>query len=104
MPELGSMRRGQAAALLGVAPFDRDSGQYKGHRFIAGGRARPRRMLYLAAITARRWDPSFKALSDRMLARGKPAKVTIVAIMRHLIEAANLVLARATPWSVRTPA
>jgi transposase len=98
MPELGRMRRGQPAALLGVAPFDRDSGQHKGQRFIAGGRARPRRLLYLAAITARRWDPSFKAIADRMVANGKPAKVAIVAVMRRLIEAANLVLARRTPW------
>jgi transposase len=98
MPELGRMRRGQPAALLGVAPFDRDSGQHKGQRFIAGGRARPRRLLYLAAITARRWDPSFKAIADRMVANGKPAKVAIVAVMRRLIEAANLLLARGTPW------
>jgi transposase len=98
MPELGRMRRGQPAALLGVAPFDRDSGQHKGQRFIAGGRARPRRLLYMAAITARRWDPSFKAIADRMVANGKPAKVAIVAVMRRLIEAANLLLARGTPW------
>jgi transposase len=98
MPELGRMRRGQPAALLGVAPFDRDSGQHKGQRFIAGGRARPRRLLYLAAITARRWDPAFKAISDRMVANGKPPKVAIVAVMRRLIEAANLLLARGTPW------
>jgi transposase len=104
MPELGRMRRGQPAALLGVAPFDRDSGQHKGQRFIAGGRARPRRLLYLAAITARRWDPAFKALSERLAANGKPAKVAIVAVMRRLIEAANLILARGTPWLVQAQA
>jgi transposase len=99
MPELGQMHHGQAASLLGVAPFDRDSGQFKGMRFIFGGRTRPRRMVYLAALSAKRWDPTFKAHADRLLARGKAAKVVIVAVMRHLIEAANLVLARGQPWS-----
>jgi transposase len=98
MPELGSMRRGQAASLIGVAPFDRESGQWKGLRFIAGGRSRPRRLLYLAALVARRLDPALKALADRLRTRGKPPKVAIVAVMRKLIEAANLVLGRASPW------
>ena len=98
MPELGSMKRGQAAALAGVAPFDRDSGQWKGLRFIAGGRSRPRRMLYLAALQAKRCCPSLKAFADQLLARGKPAKLVIVAVMRKLIEAANLVLSRGQPW------
>lgn len=98
MPELGAMRRGQPASLLGVAPFARDSGQWKGLRFIGGGRSRPRRLLYLAAIAAKRFDPGFKAFADRLLAAGKPPKVAIVALMRKLIEAANLVLARQQPW------
>lgn len=98
MPELGQLRRGQAASLLGVAPFDRDSGQYKGLRFIAGGRSRPRRMLYLAALSAKRCDPGLKAFAQQLLARGKPPKVAIVAVMRKLIEAANLVLSRGQPW------
>jgi transposase len=103
MPELGAMSRGQAAALLGVAPYDRDSGQFKGHRFIGGGRSRPRRHMYLAAMGAKRSDPTFRNLADRLLAKGKPKKVAIVAVMRKLIEAANLVLARQTPW-LRSPA
>jgi transposase len=98
MPELGDMRRGQAAALLGVAPFDRDSGQWKGLRFIAGGRSRPRRMLYLAALQAKRCSPALKAFAEQLLARGKPKKLVIVAVMRKLIEAANLVLQRRQPW------
>jgi transposase len=98
MPELGQMKRGQAAALLGVAPFDHDSGQLKGKRFIAGGRRRPRRLIYLAALSAKRCDPDQKAFAQRLAERGKPAKLIIVAIMRRLIEAANLVLARQTPW------
>lgn len=98
MPELGAMERGQAASLLGVAPFDRDSGQFKGLRFIGGGRARPRRLLYLAALSAKRCDPDFKRFAHRLMARGKPTKVTLVAVMRKLIEAANIVLARGQPW------
>ena len=98
MPELGGMRRGQAASLLGVAPFDRDSGQWKGMRFISGGRARPRRMLYLAALVAKRFDPGLRAFGETLKARGKPPKVVTVAVMRKLIEAANLVLQRGQPW------
>lgn len=98
MPELGGLRRGQAASLAGVAPFDRDSGQWKGLRFIQGGRSRPRRMLYLAALQARRCSPALKAFADQLAARGKPAKLILVAVMRKLIEAANLVLQRGQPW------
>ena len=98
MPELGRLERGQAASLIGVAPFDRDTGQSKGQRHIAGGRARPRRMLYLAALAAKRFDPSCRAFAQRLIAAGKPTKVAITAVMRKLIEAANTVLARGTPW------
>lgn len=98
MPELGAMPRGQAASLIGVAPFDRDSGQWKGLRFIQGGRSRPRRMLYLAALQARRCSPSLKAFADNLAARGKPKKLIIVAVMRKLAEAANLILRRGQPW------
>ena len=104
MPELGGLRRGQAASLAGVAPFDRDSGQWKGLRFIQGGRSRPRRMLYLAALQARRCSPALKAFADQLAARGKPAKLILVAVMRKLIEAANLVLQRGQPWLKQRPA
>jgi transposase len=104
MPELGAMKRGQAAALAGVAPFDRDSGQHRGQRFIAGGRSRPRRMLYLAALTAKRCDPGLKAFVQRLRDNGKPPKLAIVAVMRKLIEAANLVLQRGQPWTKQQPA
>lgn len=104
MPELGALKRGQAAALLGVAPFDRDSGQFKGMRFIAGGRPRPRRMIYLAALSAKRCDPGLRAFADRLLHSGKPAKLVVVAVMRKLIEAANLILGRGQPWVKQLPA
>lgn len=99
MPELGAMRHGQAAALIGVAPFDRDSGACRGQRFITGGRARPRRMLYIAALAAKRCDTGFKTMAHRMKLAGKPPKVIVVAIMRKLAEAANLVLKRDQPWT-----
>lgn len=102
MPELGQMQHGQPAALIGTAPYDRDSGRYLGQRCIAGGRSRPRRMLYIAALSARRCDPHFKAFADRLERAGKPKKVIIVAVMRKLIEAANLVLKRAQPWKPQT--
>ena len=98
MPELGCLDHGQAAALLGVAPFDRDSGELKGRRFIQGGRSRPRTFAYLAALAAKRMDTSFKRFADRLLSAGKPPKLVITAVARKLIEAANLVLKRQTPW------
>jgi transposase len=102
-PELGAMKRGQASSLLGVAPFARDSGQFKGQRFIGGGRSRPRRLMYLAALAAKRFDPGLRAFAERLAALGKPPKVVTVAVMRKLIEAANLVLSRGQPW-VKRPA
>jgi len=99
MPELGAMKRGQAASLLGVAPFDRDSGQWKGLRFIAGGRRRPRRMLYLAALAAKRCSPNLKAFADQLLARGKPTKLVIVAVMRKLITILNAILRDNNIWA-----
>lgn len=98
MPELGAMSQGQAAALIGVAPFDRDSGAHKGQRFIGGGRRRPRRLLYIAALAAKRCDPGLKAFAERLAANGKEPKKIVVAVMRKLIEAANLVLKRDSPW------
>jgi transposase len=101
MPELGRLSRGQAASLIGVAPYDFDTGQFKGQRHIAGGRSRPRRFLYLAALAAARHDPALRAFAQRLKAAGKKPKIAVVAVMRKLIEAANLVLARGTPW-IRT--
>jgi len=99
MPELGQMQRGQSASLLGVAPHARQSGQWKGQRFISGGRTRPRPMIYLAALAARRYDKTLNTFANALIARGKPPKLAIVPIMRKLIEAANLVLKRQQPWT-----
>ncbi|SJM91952.1 conserved hypothetical protein [Crenothrix polyspora] len=99
MPELGTLAHGKAAALLGSAPLDRDSGTFKGKRTIFGGRARPRRHMYIAALSAMRMTKShFKPFADRLKINGKPIKVIIIAVMRKLIEAANLVLQRQSPW------
>lgn len=101
MPELGALEPGKAAALLGVAPFDSESGQHKGQRFIHGGRARPRRLVYIAALAAKRVDTGFKTFAERLKANGKPPKLILVAIMRKLIEAANLILSQQRPWQKR---
>jgi transposase len=98
MPELGALPRGRAASLIGVAPWDRDTGQSKGQRHIGGGRSRPRRLLYIASLAASRFDPGFRAFVQRLKAAGKEPKVALVALMRKLVEIANLVLARGTPW------
>ena len=80
------------------------TGQSSGQRHIWGGRSRPRRMLYLAAIVAKRIDPAHKAFALRLTKAGKKPKVVIVAVMRKIIEAANLVLGRGTPWVPTSPA
>ena len=85
MPELGSLGRRRAASLLGVAPYASDSGGHHGRHAIRGGRAEPRRLFYMAAMSARNWEPSSKSLYNRLVARAKPHKVAIVAVMRRLI-------------------
>ncbi len=92
MPELGALNRGQAAALAGVAPFNRDSGPRRGHRLIGGGRAVARRALYMAALVAAFTNPRFKAFYQRLIAAGKAPKVALVAVMRKLIILLNQLL------------
>lgn len=93
MPELGTLTRGQAAALAGLAPFDDDSGQKRGRRHISAGRSAVRRCLYMAALSAIRTSPHLRDYAARIKARGKPFKVAITAIMRKLIVIINAVLA-----------
>jgi len=85
MPELGTLNRGQAAALAGVAPFARESGRWQGKRFIGGGRPLARKALYMAALVASRYHPTLKAFYERLRQRAKPAKVALAALMRKLI-------------------
>jgi len=85
MPELGRLNRSTAPALAGVAPYARDSGNHKGRRFIGGGRPQIRKKLYMAALVASRHHPRLKGIYEHLIKRGKPAKVALTALMRHLI-------------------
>jgi transposase len=100
MPELGTLTREEAAALAGLAPFPDDSGNRHGQRRIAGGRSRVRRSLYAAALPAAfRWNLALVALYRRLIAKGKPHKLALVACARKLLIFANAVLQRGTPWT-----
>lgn len=92
LPELGTLARGQAAALAGLAPYNRDSGPQRGQRHIAHGRSLARGALYMAALVAARFNPVLKPFYQRLRAAGKPGKVVLVALMRKLVELANLLL------------
>lgn len=98
MPELGRLDRRAAAALVGVAPINRDSGRMRGHRAIAGGRACVRNVLFMATLAAVRWNPVLKAHYAQMTARGRPKKVAIVACMRRLLAILNAILRTGQPW------
>jgi len=92
LPELGTLARGQAAALAGLAPYNHDSGPCRGQRHIAHGRPLARTALYMAALVSARCNPILRPLYLRLRLAGKPAKVALVALMRKLVELANLLL------------
>ena len=92
MPELGKLSRNEAGALAGVAPYNRDSGALRGRRTIRGGRVQVRRVLYMAALVATRFNPTLKAFYQRLLAAGKLKKVALTAVMRKLIVLLNHLL------------
>ena len=98
LPELGTLTRQEAAALVGVAPLNRDSGRTQRPRCIGGGRAGVRAKLYMAALTAARCDPAMHAFYDRLVQHGKPAKVALVACMHKLLTIANAILRDGVPW------
>jgi len=98
LPELGTLTREQVAALVGVAPVNRDSGRWSGKRFIAGGRAAVRRVLYLGAHAARQGNAVLAAFADRLAKAGKAPKVIRIAVARKLIIIANAVLRDNKPW------
>jgi transposase len=100
LPELGSLNRHKIAALVGVAPFSRDSGTYRGRRTIWGGRAHARSILYMATISAIRFNPLIKPLYERLIERGKVCKVAIVACMRKLLTILNAMIRTNTPFRV----
>jgi transposase len=92
LPELGQLNRSQIAALAGLAPRNHDSGNYQGKRTIKGGRAPVRRYLYMAALSASRTNPKLKSLYQRLIEKGKPAKVALTAVMRQLLCVLNSLL------------
>ena len=98
LPELGSLDRYQVAALVGVAPFNRDSGKWRGRRCIAGGRAVVRSALYMSVLVSIRRNLPLAAVYRRLRAAGKPAKVAIVACMRKLATILNAIVRDKTPW------
>ena len=98
LPELGRLNRQKISALVGVAPFNCDSGMFKGQRRIWGGRSQVREALYMAALTAKRWNPVIRTLYERLTARGKPHKVAMVACMRKMLVILNTMAKNNAPW------
>jgi transposase len=98
LPELGTLNRNQISALVGVVPFNRDSGTLKGKRSIFGGRPAVRSALYMAALTAQKWNPAIKRFADRLKAKSKPPKVVLVACMRKLLITLNTMMKTKTKW------
>jgi transposase len=98
LPELGTLDHKQIAALVGVAPFARDSGQWRGRRRIVGGRKSVRNVLFMAAVAALRCNPVIRTCYRRLHAAGKPGKVALVACMRKLLTILNAILRDRRPW------
>ena len=98
LPELGHLDGGKLSALVGLAPYADDSGTRRGGRHVRGGRAGVRRVLYLAALSAVRHNPAMKAFKERLVARGKKAKVILTAVARKLLVIANAVVRTSRPW------
>jgi|TARA_B100000809_G_scaffold254535_1_gene291852 transposase len=103
MPELGELNDKQAASLLGVAPMARDSGAWQGKRFIRGGRATVRRAVYMAALSAMRFNADMKRKYDALVTAEKPPKLALTAIMRKLIILANALIRDNRQWSEVRP-
>ena len=99
LPELGKLDRKQIAALVGIAPINRDSGKFKGRRSIWGGRSTVRACLYMAALVASRHNPTIHAFYKRLRTAGKCPKVALVACMRKLLTILNAMIKHRTPWS-----
>lgn len=102
LPELGSLDRRQIAALAGLAPWTRQSGQWRGKSFIGGGRASVRSVLFMGAMVAARHNPELKAFRDKLVAAGKPKLVAIIAVARKLLTILNAILRDKTPWQPKT--
>ncbi len=99
LPELGALNRGEIAALVGVAPFNRDSGTLRGKRTVWGGRSRVRAALYMAALVATRYNPVLRDFYQRLCAAGKPKKVALTACMRKLLTILNVMVKHHSHWN-----
>jgi transposase len=102
LPELGQLNRQEIAALVGVAPFNRDSSEFRGRRMVWGGRADVRQSLYMASFAAMRFNPKIKRFAERLKAAGKPFKVVITACMRKPLVILNTMVRTNTPWTMPT--
>jgi transposase len=98
LPELGTLDRKEVAALAGLAPFTRQSGQWKGRSFIGGGRVAVRTALFMGAMVAKQHNPVLKAFFDRLVAAGKPRMVALIAVARKLLTILNAILRDRLPW------
>ena len=101
VPELGQLNRKEIAALIGVAPFNRDSGTWRGRRTIWGGRASVRAVLYMSALVASRHNPVIREFYERLLAAGKVKKVALTACMRKLLTILNAMVKHHRTWQPR---
>jgi len=104
LPELGRLSRREIAKLVGVAPLSRDSGTMRGRRFVQGGRATVRAVLYMAALVATKRNAVIRTFYRRLLAAGKPKKLALVACMRKLLTILNVMVRTAQPWTVNAAA
>ena len=102
LPELGKLNRQQIAALVGVAPMNRDSGTFRGQRKIRGGRADIRNGLYMATITAARFNPVIRSFAQRLKQAHKPFKKIIIACLRKLLTILNLMVRNNQHWAPKT--
>ena len=103
LPELGMLTRSRAASLAGLAPVTRESGHWKGRGFIQGGRHRLRRLLYMPAMVAIQYNPDLKRKYEALVARGKPPKVALTAVMRKLLVLANALVQQDRTWTAQPP-
>lgn len=100
LPELGHLNRRRIAALVGLAPFNNDSGTMRGKRSIRGGRADVRAVLYMATVSASRWNPQIRPMYERLLAAGKAPKVALIACARKLLTVLNAMMRTNKPWQL----
>lgn len=98
LPEIGTLDRRQIAALVGLAPFTRQSGQWRGQSFIGGGRATVRSAVFMGALTATRHNPQLRDFHQRLIAAGKPRMVALIAVARKLLTILNAILRDGRPW------